>query len=69
MQLELATAQQHAIADLLWSAENIEQVQEIIHTYGHVARVVYELMIAAAFDEVQTTDLAEPIMKQFTRKL
>jgi hypothetical protein len=69
MQLELATAQQHAIADLLWSAENIEQVQEIIHKYGHVARVVYELMIAAAFDEVQTTDLAEPILKQFTRKL
>jgi hypothetical protein len=69
MQLELATAQQHAIANLLWSAENIEQVQEIIHTYGHVARVVYELMIAATFDEVQTTDLAEPILKQFARKL
>ena len=69
MRLELATAQQHAIADLLWSAENMEQVQEIIHTYGHVARVVYELMVAAAFDEVQSTDLAEPILKQFTRKL
>lgn len=69
MRLELATAQQHAIADLLWSAENLEQVQEIIHTYGHVARVVYELMVAAAFDEVQTTDLAEPILQRFTRKL
>ena len=69
MRLELATAQQHAIADLLWSAENLEQVQEIIHTYGHVARVVYELMVAAAFDEVQSTDLAEPVLKQFTRKL
>lgn len=68
MRLELATAQQHAIADLLWSAENLVQVQEIIHTYGHVARVVYELMIATAFDDVQTTDLAEPILKQFTRK-
>jgi len=55
MELELQTPQQHAIADLLWAAQDEDDVQEIVRTYGHVAVVVRELMIAAFIDEVSST--------------
>ena len=63
MELILDTPQQHAIADLLWSAQTEDEVAEIVGTYGHVAIVVRELMIAAAMDEVTDTDLAQDVLR------
>lgn len=65
MELVLQTPQQHAIADLLWAAEDQSQVDEILRTYGHAAVVVHELMIAAAFDQDMDTDLAESVLRGF----
>lgn len=63
MELILPTPQQHAIADLLWSAQDESEVAEIISTYGHVALVVREMMIAAAMDEITDTELATEFLR------
>lgn len=63
MELVLQTPQQHAIADLLWAAQTEEEVAEIVGTYGRVAVVVRELMIAAAMDEINDTELAAEILR------
>ena len=63
MQLTLTSPQQHAIADLLWAAQDEAEVQEIIDTYGHPALVVREMMIAAAMDEIDDTELAAEFLR------
>jgi len=63
MELILQTPQQHAIADLLWAAQTEDEVAEIVGTYGRVAVVVREMMIAAAMDEVNDTDIAADILR------
>ena len=63
MELTLTSPQQHAIADLLWAAQDKAEVQEIVDTYGHPALVVREMMIAAAMDEIDDTELAVEILR------
>ena len=63
MQLTLRSPQQHAIADLLWAAQDEAEVQEILDTYGHPALVVREMMIAAAMDEIDDTELAAEFLR------
>lgn len=65
MEIQFKTAQQHAIADLLWTADSEGQVAEIIHQYGQVAVVVREMMIAAAFDEVNDLTDAQHVLGKF----
>lgn len=63
MELKLQNAAQVKIADLLWVAQSQEEVHSILRVFGHDARVVYELMIAATFDEVQDTHEADMVIK------
>lgn len=63
MELTLANAKQHKIADLLWIAVDEQEVAEIIRQYGHDAVVVRELMIAAAMDEIDDTELAAEFLR------
>lgn len=65
MELRLQNAVQHQIADLLWAATSMNEVRNILKVFGHDARVVYELMTAAAFDEVESTDLAKSVLDKF----
>jgi hypothetical protein len=65
MELKLATAEQHKIADLLWVAESQEEVNSILRMFGQDARVVYELMTAAACDQVTDTELAKSVLDNF----
>lgn len=65
MELTLNTAQQHAIANLLWTAQSQAEVNEILSTYGHVAHVVHHLMIAAAFDEITDVSDAAEVLGRF----
>jgi hypothetical protein len=45
------------LADMMWDCEGNDQVQALIQEYGRPARTVYELMVAAHYDEqVQTAD-------------
>lgn len=65
MELRLQNAAQHKIADLLWNARDMKEVQQILRVFGHDARVVYELMTAATFDDVDNTDLAKQVLDKF----
>jgi hypothetical protein len=68
MELQLKTPAQVAIADLLWVAQTQEEVNVILKVFGHDARVVYELMIASAFDQVEETQQAERVLVDIMRK-
>ena len=63
MELKLQNPAQVKIADLLWVAQSQEEVNSILRVFGHDARVVYEMMIAATFDDVEDTSQALAILK------
>lgn len=62
MELQLANKHQHDIANLLWHAKDITEVRVILASYGADAQVVYHMMMAAVFDQINDTDLAEPVL-------
>ncbi len=68
MELQLANPVQHKIADLLWAAESHAEVDKIIRVFGHDARVVYNMMVAATFDQEMSTDVAEKILQDLVDK-
>lgn len=69
MELRLQNQLQVKIADMLWEAESQSDVNKILRVFGHDARVVYELMIAATFDEVQDTQDACRVIQQVVDNL
>lgn len=64
MELQLANQLQHHIADLLWKAKTTPEVKEIIMTYGKDAVVVFNMMLAAYYDNVDSVDLVQPILER-----
>ena len=64
MELQLANKNQHRIADLMWKAKSTDEVQGIIKQNGNDAVVVFEMMLAAYFDEQMETDMAEEILER-----
>lgn len=64
MKLQLANKLQHHIADLLWKAKTTAEVKEIIGTYGKDSVVVFIMMMAEYYDQVDATDLAEEVIRQ-----
>jgi len=69
MELQLQNEAQVKIADLLWAAESLKEVNSIIKVFGHDARVVYDMMIAATFDEVEDTQDASRVIQQIVDNL
>lgn len=65
MELKLQNTAQHKIADLLWAAQTMDEVNAILRVFGHDARVVYELMTAATFDDVEDTEQAQSVLQKF----
>jgi hypothetical protein len=65
MELKLQNPDQIKIADLLWVAETQEEVNVILKVFGHDARVVYELMIAATYDQVEDTPDADRVIQRY----
>lgn len=65
MELKLQNDIQHQIADLLWAAKSMNEVRNILQVFGHDARVVYEMMVAATFDEVNDTAQAKEVLAKF----
>jgi hypothetical protein len=65
MELKLQNATQVKIADLLWVAETQEEVNVILKVFGRDARVVYDMMLAATFDQVSDTPDADRVIQQF----
>ena len=68
MELKLQNKTQMAIADLLWVAQSQEEVAVILKVFGREAEVVYNLMLAASFDQVQETHLAERVLVDIMSK-
>jgi hypothetical protein len=65
MELKLQNSAQVAIADLLWVAQTEEEVNVILKVFGHDARVVYDMMIAASCDQIDNTPDADRVIQQF----
>jgi len=51
------------LANMLWSCQDNDQVQAVIAEYGRPAFTVYQLMIAAHYDE-QIQDYADVELAQ-----
>lgn len=68
MELQLQNAAQHKIADLLWVAQSQQEVNSILRVFGHDAHVVYNMMVAASFDEVEHTQDAERVIQRLIDK-
>ena len=63
MEIRFANKDQCAIADLLWAAETQEEVQVVLKAFGKQAEIVYNMMVAAAFDEVNDVSQAAEILE------
>lgn len=63
MQIKFANKLQVHIADLMWNADK-EMVKKILAVYGKEAEVVYNMMLAEAFDSFNETDLAEKVIER-----
>jgi len=42
---------QQELADTLWDCENEDEIQAVINEFGNPAYTVYQLMVAAHYDE------------------
>jgi hypothetical protein len=65
MELKLKNSEQHRIADLLWVAEDQDEVNRILQVFGHNAQVVYNMMIAATFDEIEDVSAAKNLLAKY----
>lgn len=68
MEIEFQNKNQVAIADLLWQAQDRATVDMILATFGHDAQIVYQMIIAASFDEVDDTHVAGEILSNIFNK-
>lgn len=69
MEFQLSSPLQHHIADLMWKATDREQVKDIIKVYGKDAVLVLEMMLAAYYDNVDSTDLAQEVISEIKQGL
>ena len=61
------TAKRKVIADLLWEAETTEELVSIMLVFGkEEVSVVKEMIVAATYDQMQDTDIANDYLKRFT---
>ncbi len=65
MELKLQNAAQHKIADLLWVAQSQQEVNAILRVFGHDAQVVYNMMVAETFDDVDSVEDAEAVLRKY----
>lgn len=64
--IEGLSRRQRIIADTLWNKCRTEaDVQTVLAMFGHDARVVYEMIMAATMDQYMETQDAEQILAQF----
>lgn len=64
MEIKFENSLQSHIADLMWDAKDLEMVKKIIAVYGKDAEVVYNMLLAEAFDSFNETDLAEKVIQK-----
>ena len=62
MEIAFKTDLQHHIADLLWNAQTTEKVRDVIRVYGKEAEVVFHMIMAHYYDQVDAVDLAQEVI-------
>jgi hypothetical protein len=68
MDLKLQNEIQFKIADLLWTATDMEKVNYILKVFGKDAEIVYNMMVAEVYDKETDTDLAQEALQNIMRK-
>lgn len=68
MHMKLNTKLQHDIADLLWSAENMDQVNRIVKQFGPDAVMIRDMMLAEELDKYIEIDQAKEVLNQIRSK-
>lgn len=64
MQIEGLTPEQVAIANYLWAAQTLVEVEAIVSRFGPIAATIKEMIVAAAFDEETNNQTSFPeVMK------
>ena len=71
IKLENLTPRQIMIADILWNMQSADAVSAWIkltpEPFKHDAKVVHNLLVAAVFDQTDSTDLAESLLDKFRK--
>lgn len=65
MKIEFSSPWQCKLADMIWAADTIEEVNKIIDKYGPEALAVFEMILAASFDEIQDVSYAAHLLEAY----
>lgn len=68
MEIQFKTHEQTRIAELLWNCETEREVNVVLRAFGIDAYIVREMMVAATYDEVEETTLAERVLVDIMSK-
>lgn len=70
MEIIFINKRQRDIAELMWAAETMPEVHQIVTKFGHDGHVVYNMIIAAALDEEvmkhEEFPQADEVIRRFT---
>jgi len=70
MEIIFGTKRQRDIAELMWEAETMPEVLQIVTRFGHDGHVVYNMIVAAALDEEvlkhEEFPQADDVIRRFT---
>ncbi len=64
MEIRFANQIQMNIADLMWEAKDMDEVNKLIRVFGTDGHIVYNMILAYTFDQITETDLAEKVINK-----
>jgi len=68
MEIQFKNHEQTRIAELLWNCETDPEVNVVLRTFGLEAYIVREMIVAATFDQISETTLAERVLVDIMAK-
>ena len=64
--IDNVTPHQKVILDALWTAESPDTITALMLVFGKAeVQAMQSMLIAAAFDQVENTELANSVLQQF----
>ena len=71
IQIANLTARQHVFADIIWNLQGEQEVQRFIKSlppkFRADADIVVSMMVAAVFDELTDTAMAEELLQKYNK--
>ena len=68
MEIKFQSKTQSKIADLMWNAKDMNEVNKLLTIFGKDGYIVYNMILAHTFDEVMDTDIASNTLKKIFYK-